>query len=788
SVDKLNFKISDSYILPISTNKENDKYRFELVKKVEFRNDIGDIMQVAFVSPKNYTLFIRHNLVHNFSYQLETKIIDGEPNQPLKVTNDLPFMEVKVNGKPYISDEKGIINSQENLEEKEAITDFYSPSINLKIKHLKMDFEKVGKTYHIIDEELPIKRKAIIKDQTIKYSNDSLIDVILPTHYHSFFNIRNKFCAIDKDFNYLDKEYTISLFCYYGDKYHPLGTDYVNAASGLNNILFYNPLHQKIRLGQMPSVLYHELGHSINNFMYIDAGAVNGMQNATLQEGLADIHSAIMLGYPDVFRGASPNKEYDNERNLKNTLKLGIDNKTGVPHFNGQILSGALWDFAELTSMDKMAELMHFTRYALPDGVDDGTALTSWLKEMLITDDDDGNLKNGTPHFDEIVVAFDNHNINFDTYMQYNYVHTPLKNTLDTINSYETKLVIPFVNTFKPVEVWLHFSTSNGLVDSTKMERNESEYIGFIPAQTKSTIITYYFKVNSPFKNRYFKLDPYDKTHFFLVNFNLAYDDKNEHNGHSTSSANSINWQVGDPALLNKFTPKKTESGNPLCWLIYDFKDTNSKVRIEQADLYFPSVQINNKSTSVIELYFALYNSTVYDIKTPDLLIFMASNDNGNSWKEMKRIEKIDKNYDWTKVTFWLNDYFDEFDNIILRVRAAKQHKITEKKFCAAFIDDVKFWSSKNPIKSIATENEEDNEIIITPNPANSNCKIYVNQENKDEKLKIYISDINGNILKEFELASNELLLNTKELASGVYTVIVKSKEKTRSKKIVIER
>ncbi|NLJ13646.1 MAG: T9SS type A sorting domain-containing protein, partial [Ignavibacteria bacterium] len=41
---------------------------------------------------------------------------------------------------------------------------------------------------------------------------------------------------------------------------------------------------------------------------------------------------------------------------------------------------------------------------------------------------------------------------------------------------------------------------------------------------------------------------------------------------------------------------------------------------------------------------------------------------------------------------------------------------------------------------------------------------------------------------KEFELASNELLLNTKELASGVYTVIVKSKEKTRSKKIVIER
>ena len=663
SVDKLNFKISDSYILPIATNKENDKYRFELVKKVEFRNDIGDIMQVAFVSPKNYTLFIRHNLVHSFSYQLETKIIDKEPNQPLKVTNDLPFMEVKVNGKPYISDEKGVINSHENLKTRKAITNFHSPAINLRIKHYEIDYLLLsGSTYEVVEKELPLERKTTIKYETIQFRTDSLLDVIFPTHYNSFFQMRNKFCGIDKDFNYLDREYTIAFYCYYGENNNSLALDFVNAFSAMNNILFYNPLDKKMRLGQMPSVLYHELGHSINNFMYRDAGAL-GMQNLALHEGLADIHSALMLGYSDVFRGTSPDKKYDKIRDVKNTLKLGIDNIIGGdPHFNGQILSGALWDFAELTSIDKMTELMHFTRYALPDGVDDGTAFTSWLKEMLITDDDDGNLKNGSPHFDEIVEAFDNHNINFDTYMQYNYVHTPLKNTLDTVNPYETKLIIPFVNTFKPVEVWLHFSTSNGLVDSTKMERNESEYIGFIPAQTKSTIITYYFKVNSPFKNKYFKLDPYDKTHFFLVNFDLAYDDKNEHNGHSTSSANSIKWQLGDPALLKSLTPKKTASGSQLCWLIYDFEDMNSKVRLEQADLDFPTVKINNKNASVIELYFAMYNNN-YAIPyyTPDLLIFMASNDNGNSWKEMKRIEKTYFDCDWTKLTLWLNDYFDEF-------------------------------------------------------------------------------------------------------------------------------
>jgi hypothetical protein len=35
-----------------------------------------------------------------------------------------------------------------------------------------------------------------------------------------------------------------------------------------------------------------------------------------------------------------------------------------------------MWDFSEMTSLDVMAELMHFTRYAAPDGYDNHTAFT----------------------------------------------------------------------------------------------------------------------------------------------------------------------------------------------------------------------------------------------------------------------------------------------------------------------------------------------------------------------------------------------------------------------------
>jgi Zn-dependent metalloprotease len=55
--------------------------------------------------------------------------------------------------------------------------------------------------------------------------------------------------------------------------------------------------------GQMPSVIYHEYGHGINDKLYEQAGSYFGMINGATHEGLADVSAALIEDDPRVGRG-----------------------------------------------------------------------------------------------------------------------------------------------------------------------------------------------------------------------------------------------------------------------------------------------------------------------------------------------------------------------------------------------------------------------------------------------------------------------------------------------------
>jgi hypothetical protein len=194
------------------------------------------------------------------------------------------------------------------------------------------------------------------------------------------FKLDDKFLKMDKDYNYFRDSLSISFSTTINAPTQI--SNMVNAGAYVteNRISFSEPFNEKMLLGQGIGVLYHELGHCINHLIYKDMGRQQGMISGALHEGLADLHTAMMLGYEDVFRGYFLDSATNANagRHLKNTLKLDIDD-IGQVHFDGQIISGAMWDFGELTSFDLMAELMHYTRYATPDAEnrdDNGTAFT----------------------------------------------------------------------------------------------------------------------------------------------------------------------------------------------------------------------------------------------------------------------------------------------------------------------------------------------------------------------------------------------------------------------------
>src|SRR6185503_17541969 len=75
------------------------------------------------------------------------------------------------------------------------------------------------------------------------------------------------------------------------------------------------------------------------------------------------------------------------------------DDVDADPHLTGRILAGALWDMrkelvAELGAGQGVPLSDHLYYVALRHAVD----IPSMYVELLLADDDDGDLENGTPH------------------------------------------------------------------------------------------------------------------------------------------------------------------------------------------------------------------------------------------------------------------------------------------------------------------------------------------------------------------------------------------------------
>lgn len=175
----------------------------------------------------------------------------------------------------------------------------------------------------------------------------------------------------------------------------------------------------------MPSVVYHEYGHGINEWMYLDNGAPFGMTNGALHEGLADVQSNMMEDSPLIGRGFfGPGSHL---RNADNTNFWPQDDGEG--HFAGLLIAGSFWDLREAAGLSTAERLAHFAKYGIPDDADNGVAIHEYFLETLIADDDDANLANGTPNFAAIVAAFNAHGVGTGFFM--NITHTPLADTPD---------------------------------------------------------------------------------------------------------------------------------------------------------------------------------------------------------------------------------------------------------------------------------------------------------------------------------------------------------------------
>ena len=254
--------------------------------------------------------------------------------------------------------------------------------------------------------------------------------------------------------------------------------DYCNAYWDGNGITLGAGTGTCNNLAMFSDVIYHEYGHGIVDFLYRPLSPSGAMH-----EAFADYTASTITNEPYIGEGVIGSGYF---RCLDNNLRYP-DDLTGEVHDDGRILGGALWDMRQALSPDvHLADsLWHYARYGKADNFFD------YYYDVLETDDDDGDLSNGTPHFYEIAEAFGGHGIGPGLFI--NIAHNPLKDCEDSTSAFPVVATITSNMTLDPDSLVLYYSTGGGYTQIPMTPTAKAdEYSATIPAQPYGTSVDYY--------------------------------------------------------------------------------------------------------------------------------------------------------------------------------------------------------------------------------------------------------------------------------------------------------
>jgi len=161
-------------------------------------------------------------------------------------------------------------------------------------------------------------------------------------------------------------------------------------------------------------VVYHEATHNVMYHLFgnwIGYSYGYGTEGAAMDEGLADYFSCAFTNDSQMGEGFT-----SAPRNLDNTLQYPYPYSGGA-HQNGQIIAGAVWDLRTdfglvPNDVDRLAfEALNIMSTGSYQYYFSDPGHSNFLSSLLLADDDNYNVLDGTPHDRQIFQAFRNHDI-----------------------------------------------------------------------------------------------------------------------------------------------------------------------------------------------------------------------------------------------------------------------------------------------------------------------------------------------------------------------------------------
>jgi len=697
---------TDLKILPVP---EHNKYTYHLIYEVEFETTIsvGPAKYLCFVDANSGKLLMRKNTIlyetpPQASVHVESNVYAVQPYIPTTVEN-LVNLRVYVNGTSYYTDSNGDLSLSANV----------GSNVYYGLEGRWSKVETAGST--------PSINTTLGATNNISFDNDATSQE-RSAYYHV--NVVHDYMkTIFPTFTGLDFAMTTNVDV----------SGSCNAFYGGGSINFYAQGNDCNSMAKIGDVVYHEYGHGINDYRYGN----NGMWNGALGEGYADIWGLSITQNPILGLGMSSVDPTDFVRRYDVDRKVYPQDLTGEVHADGEIIAGCWWDtYLGFNNMGQMMDLFKDTYDSAPDGSGgtEGIIFTDILLEALMSDDNDGNIYNGTPNDQIIVDAFALHGISLLS--NANIIHTQVMmsapNNDITINA-SIALTYAWALSNAKVHYKLNNATSwNSIVLSSVGGTN---YIGHIPAQPAGTLIAYYILLEDTYGKHSgitpmaANLSQYANVPYFILNgfefmgiedfdANVGFWDLGDASDNATTGMWIIDEPIGsfsdpmDPSTIVQTDEDHTPNGVECAFTgnanLFDGIGTND-VDGGHTTLFSPFYDLTSYTNPVFT-YYRWYTNNPPSGANPGADWWQVLvTDDGVNWQYVESNMTSDKS--WRRVAFRVNDYVNLTNQVRVKFIASDSTHLGQYldggSLIEAAVDDFSLYEE---VATTSSLNDQDSE------------------------------------------------------------------------------
>ncbi len=604
----------------------------------------------------------------------------------------------------------------------------------------------------------------------------------------------------DQEFTYMDYQMPVNV---------GLTSNACNAFWDGNSISFYRAGGGCPDIALLASVVYHEYGHGVNQRLYRELSSFF-MRNRAANEATADVLAIMLEDSPDLgrgFRGAGTLL-----RDADNTFVYpddydpsdeGPDGDLGAAYNNSRILSGAFWELRERAGLETARRLAHFSKYSTPDDANTAVAFSEWFVAVLTADDDDGDLSNGTPNYDAIVGAFDQHGIGLSLLLVASAEHDPLTDTRDG-GPYEVEVEVDDLAVGPEGLVEVVYSTDDFQTSATLTATADGgDYVAEIPRQGPGTIVRYYIRIDSGSGAEVFLPEGAPEAYYtFLIAFDTLESNAFEEETGWTAEADPYDpdvemqgaWERADPeevstSAANVYQPEDdhTEDGT-MAFVTGAIGGSPFLSGVKRGATTLTSETYNVEGVQNPTFSFWVWFRSLPVGSYP--LVIELSDDGGDSWTTALELAR-DTN-EWERFVLAVEDYVSATDEV--QVRFVVEGPAGGFSIVDALVDDFLLLEAGDSVANEGTATATATALdAVFPNPAGHSAATVAFTLANAGDVSLEVFDLLGRRVAvaaegAFPAGRHEAAFETANLPGGTYLVRLQAGDRVETEKVTVLR